>query len=300
MKKNNSHGISLIALIITIIVLIILAGVGIATLTGNNSILNKTAAATENSIITNEKEQILIAWNTLKIDVTSHTIDDIDEDLFENELNNNGNKTEVNYMDNDCFSIIFKDTTHEYTVDQNGNITFVETNDDFEDPEDVICREEYIVENGVLNENYTIDGWGSDMPGGKPHFVSIGNANYYTMYASWGGGKCGMYFSPKLDFTSVATIEADVILWSNLNNLTNTTSFGIQLDDITQNDTFDISETVIEKTSAYTEHHLVCDVSNITDEGYIKLYLTHGPESGAYTTCVSIRNIEIFGSSKLL
>lgn len=36
MKKSNSKGITLIALVITIIVLLILAGVSIATLTGEN------------------------------------------------------------------------------------------------------------------------------------------------------------------------------------------------------------------------------------------------------------------------
>ncbi len=55
MKKNESHeavrestlhfngvkGITLIALVITIIVLLILAGVAIATLTGDNRIINK-------------------------------------------------------------------------------------------------------------------------------------------------------------------------------------------------------------------------------------------------------------------
>lgn len=40
-RKTNS-GITLIALVITIIVLLILAGVAIATLTGDNRIINKS------------------------------------------------------------------------------------------------------------------------------------------------------------------------------------------------------------------------------------------------------------------
>lgn len=39
---NQSKGITLIALVITIIVLLILAGVTVATLTGDNRIVNKS------------------------------------------------------------------------------------------------------------------------------------------------------------------------------------------------------------------------------------------------------------------
>ena len=40
-EKNNKKGITLIALVITIIVLLILAGVSISMLTGDNSLLGK-------------------------------------------------------------------------------------------------------------------------------------------------------------------------------------------------------------------------------------------------------------------
>ena len=47
--SNKNRGITLIALIITIIVLLILAGISIATLTGDNGILRKaTDAKTKN------------------------------------------------------------------------------------------------------------------------------------------------------------------------------------------------------------------------------------------------------------
>ncbi len=63
MKQNKEKGITLIALAITIIVLLILAGVAIATLTGDNGILTKAASAKENTeraeIIENAKLDIL-------------------------------------------------------------------------------------------------------------------------------------------------------------------------------------------------------------------------------------------------
>ena len=53
--QKNSKGITLIALVITIIVLLILAGVTIATLTGDNGILNQAGKAKEQT----EKAEIM-------------------------------------------------------------------------------------------------------------------------------------------------------------------------------------------------------------------------------------------------
>ena len=62
MKKENK-GITLIALVITIIVVLILAGVTVATLTGDNGILIKAADAKDSNSIGNEKEKIGLAYN---------------------------------------------------------------------------------------------------------------------------------------------------------------------------------------------------------------------------------------------
>ncbi len=58
MKQLKNKGITLIALVITIIVLLILAAVSIATLTGENGILNKAMRASEESKIERYKEEI--------------------------------------------------------------------------------------------------------------------------------------------------------------------------------------------------------------------------------------------------
>ena len=52
-KLNSKHesGITLIALIITIIVLLILAGVAIVTLTGDNGILGKASNAKRSGVV---------------------------------------------------------------------------------------------------------------------------------------------------------------------------------------------------------------------------------------------------------
>lgn len=60
MRKNNK-GITLIALIITIIVLLILAGVALATLTGDSGILSNSDKAKEQTNLANSKEQVELA-----------------------------------------------------------------------------------------------------------------------------------------------------------------------------------------------------------------------------------------------
>ena len=54
--KSSIAGITLIALVITVIVLLILAGVSIAMLTGDNGILNQAKRAKELTEITSEEE----------------------------------------------------------------------------------------------------------------------------------------------------------------------------------------------------------------------------------------------------
>ncbi len=79
MKKIK--GITLIALVITIVVLLILAGVSIAMLTGKNGILNKASTAKEkyNENAAREKVQLIISEVIMEQtqNVKKATIDDL-------------------------------------------------------------------------------------------------------------------------------------------------------------------------------------------------------------------------------
>ena len=55
---KNQNGITLIALVITIIVLLILAGVSIAMLTGDNGLLTKSQTAVMDNAIAGAKDKI--------------------------------------------------------------------------------------------------------------------------------------------------------------------------------------------------------------------------------------------------
>ena len=67
-EKITNKGITLIALVITIIVLLILAGVAISTLTGNNGLLEKTSDAKDKSDIGAAKERIELYVTEFGID----------------------------------------------------------------------------------------------------------------------------------------------------------------------------------------------------------------------------------------
>lgn len=60
---KNNKGITLISLVVTIIVLLILAGVSIAMLAGDNSILSRASDASEKSALSTTKELIVVAVN---------------------------------------------------------------------------------------------------------------------------------------------------------------------------------------------------------------------------------------------
>ena len=72
LKSTREKGITLIALVITIIVLLILAGISIATLTGENGILTKGENATKETEIAEAKEQA-------KLDITEWLADQLEK-----------------------------------------------------------------------------------------------------------------------------------------------------------------------------------------------------------------------------
>lgn len=71
---KQQKGVTLVALVITIIVLLILAGVSIAMLTGDNGILTKATDSKRETIIADAKEKVSMAMNVIladKLDTTT-------------------------------------------------------------------------------------------------------------------------------------------------------------------------------------------------------------------------------------
>ena len=73
---RNQKGITLIALVITIIVLLILAGVSIAMLSGENGILTNASEAQAKTDYNNAVEKINVALQAIKTEALANTVDD--------------------------------------------------------------------------------------------------------------------------------------------------------------------------------------------------------------------------------
>ena len=125
-NMKDKKAITLIALVITIIVLLILAGISISMLSGNNGILIKTTEAREQTIISQEKEEIGLAYSSLVGDnVVKGT--EITDRLFKDEINKNRGANDVSIdSDSEDYIVYYENTGHTYLVDKYGNITLID------------------------------------------------------------------------------------------------------------------------------------------------------------------------------
>lgn len=123
MKKEN--GITLIALVITIIVLLILAGVSIAMLTGDNGILNKATDASQKTLAAEAEEAIKLAVNVVIADKLDPSVTDQTKKAisFANieAANNDSNVTLTEGTTSEAGKVsitaTIKDKTYDFTVD---------------------------------------------------------------------------------------------------------------------------------------------------------------------------------------
>ena len=114
--KNKSKGITLIALVITIVVLLILAGITIVTLTGENGLLNIAKISQVESDKANEKEQVDLAIMTEKINNDGA----ISKKILKEELDKIEGITGVPNETQEFPWIIIGKTGQEYKVDEKG------------------------------------------------------------------------------------------------------------------------------------------------------------------------------------
>lgn len=109
MRRKENKGVTLIALAVTIIVMLILAGVTISTLTGNSGITTKAQNAKKMSKVSSEKEAIQLAVSLAKMEKYLDENNEyyIGTPLYDKTLEN-GDKWDV---------IIIKDTLEQYGTD---------------------------------------------------------------------------------------------------------------------------------------------------------------------------------------
>ena len=121
-KKNN--GITLIALVITIIVLLILAGVTIATLTGENGILTNARKASEQTEIGDEQEKVKLSAIGA---IAENNGEEITRRNLNNELTSYIGTEEIDYTLSESetapFVVTYTNSGRSYLIDEKGNVS---------------------------------------------------------------------------------------------------------------------------------------------------------------------------------
>ena len=123
MEKNEKNkGVTLIALVITIIVLLILAGVSISTLTGQNGILKRAIEAKNTTEVASEKEGIQMAVTTSQMASANYT--SIKKDGLQSELNSYFGKEKTTLEDNKdgSYTVTMNNSKRKYTIEDDGSV----------------------------------------------------------------------------------------------------------------------------------------------------------------------------------
>ena len=168
-ERKEEKGITLVALVVTIIVLIILAGVSIAMLVGENGIVTQTQIVAQDTEIKGDEEKIRLAMVAAQIANNGDIAlkGDIEIALLEN-----GTKSIVVDNEDGTRNIIFLDSRKIYKINNDGSIE--NTNSDFDSiyvapasqddarNEGVNIRMEILTggagDSSVKNIDFTVDG----------------------------------------------------------------------------------------------------------------------------------------------
>lgn len=120
MKNKGEKAITLIALVITIILLLILAGITINLLLGENGIVKKAKEGKIGTEVSREKEILQMSLSGIQADNEGNLI--FDENTLLKELKNYTNDVEVTKSGNKMYLVKYTDSNREYEVYSNGEI----------------------------------------------------------------------------------------------------------------------------------------------------------------------------------
>lgn len=176
-KETKNRGITLIALVITIIVLLILAGISIATLTGENGILTKSNTAKKETEKATAKERIQIEVlgsydNNGKL-IASKVIENITKNIPEAKI------------EGDDFPLRVTLDGYTFEIDGNGNVNLIGPTPQISDliitlEDGTTIPEEGVAEGTKLKISFTTTIEGGIISGVTPGTVQNGQVTYVT------------------------------------------------------------------------------------------------------------------------
>ena len=195
---KQKKGITLIALVITIIVLLILAGISISMLSGDNSILQKATTAKESTDSSQIQERINLAYHSSLVDGQGK----VTEPSLEDELKKEFNKTTLDegWLDKSSVEGKWKITINDVSLDVPTGI---------EQPPEPVT-----IPTGIYNEGQEIE------IGGEKFFVIADDGNSIRVLAKYCLNKIG---TEQLNGNSVSETERKPVktnYWNNISGIT--------------------------------------------------------------------------------
>ena len=166
-KIKERKGITLIALAVTIVVILILAGITVGMVTSDNGILKETKNAKQQAEIDNEKS-IVERAKMLAMMRSKHGA--ITYEIFEPAIKDEAGKISTDVSDaGDTIEVLFKESNRYYEIDQDGNVSEPQevVKDEYagditkggrcdgseEKPYEINCIEDLVILSNIVNGN---------------------------------------------------------------------------------------------------------------------------------------------------
>ena len=151
-QKKKEKGITLIALVVTIVVLIILASISIALLRGNNGILSNAKDAKNNTEISEEKELLQVSVESA---IDKNVWGNLTEEDLDKALEENIGKGKYNLeTEEDRFKVTYTETNRSYYVNNEKTVIPIDVADE-DDQEETTSKEVSVT---IEETNYVYDG----------------------------------------------------------------------------------------------------------------------------------------------
>lgn len=164
-KLKSNKAITLIALVVTIVVLLILAGISLNLVLGNNGLIKKSKYAKEETTVADEKEKVEMAYVSAALKKLGDTVtaEELQEEL---DSSVGAGKTVVTSNGDGTLNVLFNEIGHNYNVDE-GTVEKVEIDNTkmaiFDTGENVAKKMHALAPDGSiqfwnLTNNLSIDG----------------------------------------------------------------------------------------------------------------------------------------------
>ena len=131
-KLEKKNGITLISLVITIVILLILAGISISALAGKNGLFTKVKQANKAHVEAEMKEQLTLALHDLQLEKKGEaTLDDVTQEWLNTEIKDyEPNLKEDATLEGKIVIMSKNNVIGKFLIDSNLNIAEIEYNAD--------------------------------------------------------------------------------------------------------------------------------------------------------------------------